>query len=274
MCGRNLNNKKMCGKQIALSGCIRKEWHCGYEQQQHHLVGEHREGDHSHTPPSESQSQQKEPWLAFPAGRHLCFGAGHKPSRWKPQLKEWEATTILNTLSLPQTFLQSNPSFSLQSNFLSFVCWTCLLFLLFGHSAVSDSLHPPGLQHTRLPCPSPSPRACSNSWPSSQWCHPNISSSVIPLSSCLQSFQESGSFLMSQLFTSGGQSIGVSAVASVLPMNIQDWFSLRWTGLISLQSKGLLRIFSNTTVQKHQSFSTQFALWSNSHIYTWPLEKP
>ena len=136
----------------------------------------------------------------------------------------------------------------------------------------SDSLQPQGLQQARLPCPSPTPRACSNSCASSQWCHPNISSSVIPLSSCLQSFPPSVSFPMSQFFASGGQSIGASA--SVLPMNIQDWFPLGWTGWISLQSKGLSRVFSNTTVQKHQFFGAQFSLWSNSHIHTWLLEKP
>ena len=106
------------------------------------------------------------------------------------------------------------------------------------------------------------------------WCHPTVLSSVIPFSSCLQSFPASGSFLMSQLFTSGGQSIGISAQASVLPMNTQDWFPLQLTGLISLQSKGPSRVFSNTTVQKHQFFGTQLCLWSNSHIHTWLLEKP
>ena len=126
---------------------------------------------------------------------------------------------------------------------------------------------------TRLPCPSPSPRACSNSCPLSRWCHPTISSSVVPFS-CLQSFPASGSFPVSQLFTSGGQNIGVSASASVLPMNIQDWSPLGWTGRISLQSKGLSRVFSNTTVQKHQFFDAQLSSQSNSHIHTWPLEKP
>ena len=114
----------------------------------------------------------------------------------------------------------------------------------------------------------------SNSYPLSQWCHPIISSSVIPFSSCFQSFSASGSFPMSQLFASRGQSIGVSASTSVLPMNIQDWFPLEWTGWISLQSKGLSRVFSNTTVQKHRFFSTQPFLWSKSHIHTWLLEKP
>ena len=132
--------------------------------------------------------------------------------------------------------------------------------MLFSHSVLSDSLWPHGLQHTRLPCPSLSPGACSNSCPLSWWCHPTISSSVVPFSSCLQYFPASGSFLMSWLFTLGGQSIGISASASVVPMNIQGWFPLEWTGWISLQSKGLSRVFSNTTVQKHQFFSTQLSL--------------
>ena len=138
---------------------------------------------------------------------------------------------------------------------------------------ISDSLRPHGLQHPRPPCLSPTPGVYSNSCPLSQWCHPIISSSVIPFSSRLQSFPESGSFQMSQFFTSGGPSVGVSASASVLPMNIQDWFPLGWTGWISLLSKGLSRVFSNTTIQKHQFFSAQLSLWSNSHIHTWLLEK-
>ena len=121
---------------------------------------------------------------------------------------------------------------------------------------------------------SPHPRACSYSCPLSRWCHPTISSSVIPFSSCLQSFPASGSFPVSQFFISGSQSIGASASASVLPMNIQDWFPLRLTGLNSLQSKGLSRVFSKTTVQKHKFFGSQPSLWSNSHIPTWLLEKP
>ena len=136
------------------------------------------------------------------------------------------------------------------------------------------TLWPHRLQHARPPCPSPTPRVYSNSCSLSQWCHPTISSSVVPFSSRLQSFPASESFQMSQLFTLGGQSIGVSALASVLPMNIQDWFPLGWTGLISLQSKGLSRVFSNTIVQKYQFFGTQLSLWSNSHIHTWLLEKP
>ena len=134
-----------------------------------------------------------------------------------------------------------------------------VIFTQFSRSVMSNSLWPHGLQYARLPCPSPTPRLYSNSYPLSQWCHPTISSSVIPLSSCLQSFPASGSYQMSQFFASSGQSIGVSALASVLPMNIQDWFSLGWTGWISLQSKRLSRVFSNTTVQKYQFFGTQLS---------------
>ena len=136
-----------------------------------------------------------------------------------------------------------------------------------SHSVMSDSLQPHGLQHTRPSCPSPTPRVYSNSCPMSQCCHPPILSSVIPFSPQLISFPASGSFPMTQFFKSGGQSIGVSASTLVLPMNIQDWFPLGWTGWISLQSKRLSRVFSNTTVQKHQFFSTQLSLESNSHPY-------
>ena len=147
------------------------------------------------------------------------------------------------------------------------------MLLLFSRSVMSHSLWPHRLQHARLPCPSTSHGACSNSCPSSWWWHPTISSSVVPFSSHLQTFPSSGSFLMSQLLVSGSQSIGASASAPVLPMNIQGWFPLRLTGLISLQSKGLSRIFSNTTVRKHQFFGAQSSLWSNSHILTWLLGK-
>ena len=143
--------------------------------------------------------------------------------------------------------------------------------LQFSCSVVSDSLQPHGLQHVRLPCPSPTPGAYSNSCLSSQWCHPTISSSVIPFSSCLQAFPASGSFPMSQFFISDGQSIGASA--SAFPMNIKDWFPLGWTGMI-LQSKGLSRVFANTTDQKYQFSSIQLSLWSNYHIHTWLLKKP
>ena len=130
----------------------------------------------------------------------------------------------------------------------------------FSGSVVSDSLWPRGLQLTRLPCQSSTPWTCSNSCPSSQWCHPTISSSVFPFSSHLQFFPASGSFPMSQLFTSGGQSFGASVSTSVLPMNTQDWSPLGWTGWISLQSKGLSRVFSNTSVPKHQFFDAQLSL--------------
>ena len=129
----------------------------------------------------------------------------------------------------------------------------------FSCSVVSDSLQPHESQHARPPCPSPIPGVHPNSCPSSQWCHPAISSSVVPFSSCPQSLPASESFPMSQLFTWGGQSIGISALASVLPKNTQDWFPLGWTGWISLQSKGLSRVFSNTTVQKHQFFGAQLS---------------
>ena len=150
---------------------------------------------------------------------------------------------------------------------------SCFSSVQFSCSVVSDSLRPHGLQHVRPPCPSPTPGVYSNSCPLSRWCHPTVSSSVIHFPSHLQFFPTSGSFPMSQFFASGGQSIGVSALASVLPMNIQAWFPLGWTGWISLQSKGLSRVFSNTAVQKHQFFMTQLSLESNSHIYTWPMEK-
>ena len=144
----------------------------------------------------------------------------------------------------------------------------------FSHSVVSNSLQPHGPQHARLPCPSPTPRVHSDSRPSSQWCHPAISSSVVPFSSCPQSLPASGSFPRSQQFTWGGQSIGVSASASVLSKNTHDWSPLGWTGWISLQSKGLWRVFSNTTVQTHQFFDAQLSSQSNSRIHAWPLEKP
>ena len=144
----------------------------------------------------------------------------------------------------------------------------------FSCSVMSNSLRPHGLWHARLPCSSPTPKACSNLCPSSQWCYTTVSSSVIPFSSCPQSLPASGSFSMSQLFAWGSQSIGVSALISVLPMNTQHWSPLEWNGWISLQSKGLSGVFSNTTIQKHQFFSAQLSSQSNSHIPTWLLEKP
>ena len=141
-----------------------------------------------------------------------------------------------------------------------------------SHSVVSDSLRPHESQHARPPCPSPTPGVHSNSRPLSRWCHPAISSSVVPFSSCPQSLPASESFPMSQLFAWGGQSIRVSALASFLPKNTQDWSPLEWTGWISLQSKGLSRVFSNTTVQKHKFFGAQLSSQSNSDIHAWPLE--
>ena len=143
-----------------------------------------------------------------------------------------------------------------------------------NHSVVSNSLRPHELQHSRLPCPSPTPGVHSNSCLSSQWCHPAISSSVVPFSSCPWSLSASESFPMSQLFTWGGPSTGASALASFLPKNTQDWSPSEWTGWISLQSKGLSRVFSNTVIQKHQFFGTRLSSQSNSHIHTWLQEKP
>ena len=160
---------------------------------------------------------------------------------------EKEKWSCRNQSSLLQTILQSYNHQDSSAQFNSIAQW-CLT--LWSH----------GLQDAGFPCPSPIPRACSNSRPFSRWCHPTISSSVIPFSSCLQSSPASGSFPMSQLFESGGQSIGVSASTSVLPMNTQEWSPLGWTGWISLQSKGLSRVFSNITVQKHQFFCTQLSL--------------
>ena len=152
------------------------------------------------------------------------------------------------------------------------ICPHCSLSVEFSFSLMSDSLQSHGLQHARLPCPSPTPGASSNSCPLHQWCHPTISSSVVP-SPAFGLSQHQGLFQW-VFFSSSGQSIGVSASASVLPMNIQDWFPLGWTSWISLQSKGLSRVFSNTTVQKYQFFGAQLSLQSNSHIHTWPQEKP
>ena len=155
-------------------------------------------------------------------------------------------------------------------NYIFLIPTTNISWAQLSCSVVSDSLQPHWLQHARPPCPSPTPGVYTNSCPLSWWCHPTISSSVVPFSFHLQSFPTSGSFQMSQFCASGGQSIGVSASTSVLPMNIEDWFP----GLISPQSKGLSRVFSNTIVQNHQFFCTQLSSQSNSHIHTWLLEKP
>ena len=159
--------------------------------------------------------------------------------------------------------------------FMSFAHFSVqFIWVQFSHSVMSDSLWPYGLQHARPPCPSPTLRAYSNSRLLSRWCHPAISSSVVPFSSCAQSVPASESFPMSQLFAWGGQSTGVSALASLIPKKSQGWSPSEWTGWISLQFKGHSRIFSNTTVQKHQFFSAQPSSQSNSHIHTWPQEKP
>jgi len=161
----------------------------------------------------------------------------HAPHTWGSLVSLFLITYVPESFGCREGDMRSAPIFLLQ----------------FSHSVMSDSLWPHGRQHARPPCPSPTPRACSNSCPSSQGCHPTISSSVVPFSSCLQSFPESGSFPMSQFFASGGQSVGASTSASVLPMNIQGWFPLGLTGLILLQSKGLSRVFSNTLVFSNSS---------------------
>ena len=157
---------------------------------------------------------------------------------------------------------------------MAYICNGTLSSLQFSHSVVSDSWRPHESQHARPPCPSPAPGVHSNSRPSSQWCHSVISSFVVPFSSCPQSLPASESFTMSQLFAWGGQSTGISALASFLPKKSQGWSPSEWTGWISLQSKGLSRVFSSTTVQKHQFCHAQPSSQSNSHIHTWLLEKP
>ena len=176
----------------------------------------------------------------------------------------WESSSLCNIVS-ERRHLISLDTTGLLSQIISSIH--------LSRSAGSDSLRPHGPKHARPPCPSPTPGVHPNSCPLSQWCHPTISSSIVPFSSCPQSLPASGSFQMNQLFAPGDQSIGVSASASVHPMNTQDWSPLGWTGWTYLQSKGLSRVFSNTTVQKHKFFSTQLSLQSNSHIHTWPLKK-
>ena len=181
--------------------------------------------------------------------------------------RDWTCPPLLEVQNLNKLDCQG----SLSNTYIHICIFSSIQF---SCSVVSDSLQPHELQHARPPCPSPTPGIYSNSCLLSQWCLPTISSFVVPFSSHLQSFSASGSFPMSQLFASGGQSIGVSALTSVLPTNTQDWCPLGWTGWISLQSKGLSRVYSNTTVQKYQFFGAQLSSQSNSHIHTWPLEKP
>ena len=189
--------------------------------------------------------------------------------RHKSMFSETESVCITSTSEHregePIGGLETVPSRLLWSEFSS---------VQFSRSVMSDSLRLHESQHARPPCPSPSPRVHSDSRPSSPWCHPGISSSLVPFSSCPQSLTASESFPMSQLFSWGGQSTAVSALASFLPKKSQGWSPSEWTGWVSLQSKGLSRVFSNTTVQTHQFFSAQPSSQSNSHIHTWPLEKP
>ena len=193
---------------------------------------------------------------------------------YKENWAEYRFHNHKNSLLITHWLKKANSDITSKTtcNIFCFTCW--ISSVQFSHSVVSNSLWSRESQHTRPPCPSPTPRVHSDSHPLSRWCHPAISSSVVPFSSCPPSLPASESFPMSQLFAWGGQSTGLSALASVLPMNTQGWSPLEWTGWISLQSKGLSRAFSNTTVQKHQFFGTQLSSQSNSHIHTWPLEKP
>ena len=207
-----------------------------------------------------------------------CRRPGFHPWVGKfPQRRAWQATPLfLPGESHGQRSLAGLQSMGSRGVRWDWVTSTFTSHLLssvqFSRSVISYSWWYHGQQHTRLPCPSSTTRDCSNPHPLSRWCHLTILSSVDPFSSRPQSFPASGTFPMSQLFTSGGQSTGVSASASVLPMSTQDWSPLGWTGWISLQSKGLSRVFSNTTVQKHQFFVAQLSSQSNSPIHTWPLQ--
>ena len=196
---------------------------------------------------------------------------------FQARILEWVAISYSRGSSQPRDLTQVS-CFSCSGRWILYH-WTTwevyhkLSSVQFSYSVVSDSLRPHGLKHVRPPCPSPNPRVYLNSSPLNRWCHPTISSSVIHYSSRIQSFPASGSFQMNQFFISGGQSFGVSASAAVLPMNTQDWSPIGWTGWITLQSKWLSRVFSNTTVQKHQFFGAQRSSPPNSHIHTWLLEK-
>ena len=198
---------------------------------------------------------------------------------WMAIVKKWKITSIAKNVEkwkpLCMVAGNVNDAAAVKSNsmLLKKLNRELLPLLLFSHSVMSNSLWPHGLQYARLPCPSPAPGVCSDSCPLSRWCHPTISTSVIP-SSCLQSFPASGSFPMTWLFASSGQSIGASASASVLLMNVQGWFPLGLTGLIFLLSRGLSKIFSSIIVRRHQFFSAQPFLLSSYHIHTWLLKKP
>ena len=221
-------------------------------------------------------------WVFFSWIRTACVQDFTSFCLWKnTDMHNW-MSLIQNTLSFfsrsKWLFIFHFQLFFFRGSYINHKCKKMIAFKSlvsqFSCSVVSDSLQSHESQHTRPPCPSPTPRVHSNSRPLSRWCHPAISSSVIPFSSCPQSLPASESFPMSQLFAWGGQSTRVSALASFLPKNTQDWSPVKWTGWISLQSKGLSRVFSNTTVQKHRIFGAQPSSQSNSHIHTWPQEKP
>ena len=220
----------------------------------------------------------------FPRSKHLLISWLQSPSAVILEPKKIKSVTVsvvspsichevmgLDAIILVFWMVSFKPTFSLNS--MKRVRLGPISSVQFNRSVVSDSLRPHEPQHAKPPCPSPTPGVHSDSRPSSQWCHPAISSSVVPFSSCPQSLPASESFPMSQIFTWGGHSTGVSALASFLPKNTQGWPPSEWTGWISLQSKGLSRVFSNTAIQKHQFFGTQPSSQSNSHIHTWPLEK-
>ena len=201
---------------------------------------------------------------------HLCFQSSPAKTFYCGDLKEGNTPLPFPLMEAIENY---GTPIALPKD-ASFPPHSVLLLLLFSHSVVPNSLYSHGLQHARLPCPSLFPRVCSNSCPLSQWCHPTISSPVALFSSCPQSFPASGSFPMSWLFASGGQSTRASASASVLPMSVQGWFPLGLTGLISLHSKRLSRVFYSNTIWEHQFFGAQPSLWTNSHICTWLPEKP
>ena len=235
---------------------------------------------------SESEFVQFCPTLCYPMDCSLSGSSVH--GIFQARLLEWIVISLSRGSSQPRNWTQVSHTagrlFTVwatrQAHLI--ICWWTLRLLpclgycsvQFSHSVVSDSLWPHESQHAKPPCPLPTPGVHSDSRPSSQWCHAAISSSVIPFSSCPQSLPASESFPMSQLFSWGGQSTGISASASFPPKKSQGWSPSEWTGWVSLQSKGLSRVFSNTTVQKHQFFGAQPSSQSNSHIHTWLLEKP
>ena len=250
--GDGRNTLKNCTKKILMNWITTTEWSKSLKER--HLECEVK-GALGSTTVNKASAYDEIPVELFKTLKEDAINVLHSICQqiWKTQQgpQDWKRSILIQIPKKGSTKECANH-------------WTVALIshanslVQFIHSVVSDSLQPHGLQHARPPCPSPTPGACSNSCPLSWWCHPTISSSVIPFSFCPQSFPISGSFPMSQSFTSGGQSIGVSASASVLRVNIQDWFLLGLTDWISLQSKGLSRVFSNTTVQKHQFFGLSY----------------